>query len=130
MKTLVDDLDVSHAADGVVEPEGMLSEADNKVIDAAQQDGEVVIDVPQIEYIISKIARIPPKSVSTDDKSVLQNLESNLKHLVFGQDEAIKNLADAIKLSRAGLKPDDKPIGSFMFAGPTGVSVKLKSVVS
>ena len=118
---LVDDLDVNHAADGVVEPEAMLSEADNKVIDAAQQDGEVVIDVPQIEYIISKIARIPPKSVSTDDKSVLQNLESNLKHLVFGQDEAIKNLADAIKLSRAGLKPDDKPIGSFMFAGPTGV---------
>ena len=118
---LVDDLDVSHAADGVVEPEAMLSEADNKVIDAAQQDGEVVIDVPQIVYIISKIARIPPKSVSTDDKSVLQNLESNLKHLVFGQDEAIKNLADAIKLSRAGLKPDDKPIGSFMFAGPTGV---------
>ncbi|OBX60560.1 ATP-dependent Clp protease ATP-binding subunit ClpA [Moraxella osloensis] len=118
---LVDDLDVNHAADGVVEPEAMLSEADNQVIDAAQQDGEVVIDVPQIEYIISKIARIPPKSVSTDDKSVLQNLESNLKHLVFGQDEAIKNLADAIKLSRAGLKPDDKPIGSFMFAGPTGV---------
>lgn len=118
---LVDALDASHAADGVVEPEAMLSEADNKVIDAAQQDGEVVIDVPQIEYIISKIARIPPKSVSTDDKSVLQNLESNLKHLVFGQDEAIKNLADAIKLSRAGLKPDDKPIGSFMFAGPTGV---------
>lgn len=118
---LVDDLDASHAVDGVVEPEAMLSEADNKVIDAAQQDGEVVIDVPQIEYIISKIARIPPKSVSTDDKSVLQNLESNLKHLVFGQDEAIKNLADAIKLSRAGLKPDDKPIGSFMFAGPTGV---------
>lgn len=118
---LVDDLDVSHAADGVVEPEAMLSEADNKAIDAAQQGGQVVIDVPQIEYIISKIARIPPKSVSTDDKSVLQNLESNLKHLVFGQDEAIKNLADAIKLSRAGLKPDDKPIGSFMFAGPTGV---------
>ena len=118
---LVDDLDVSHTADGVVEPEAMLSEADNKVIDAAQQGGQVVIDVPQIEYIISKIARIPPKSVSTDDKSVLQNLESNLKHLVFGQDEAIKNLADAIKLSRAGLKPDDKPIGSFMFAGPTGV---------
>lgn len=118
---LVDYLDVSHAADGVVEPEAMLSEADNQVIDAAQQGGQVVIDVPQIEYIISKIARIPPKSVSTDDKSVLQNLESNLKHLVFGQDEAIKNLADAIKLSRAGLKPDDKPIGSFMFAGPTGV---------
>ena len=118
---LVDYLDASPAADGVVEPKAMLSEADNQVIDVAQQGGQVVIDVPQIEYIISKIARIPPKSVSTDDKSVLQNLESNLKHLVFGQDEAIKNLADAIKLSRAGLKPDDKPIGSFMFAGPTGV---------
>lgn len=81
----------------------------------------VVIDVPQIEHIVAKIARIPQKSVSNDDKATLKDLESNLKHLVFGQDEAIATLADAIKLSRAGLKPDDKPIGSFMFAGPTGV---------
>lgn len=80
-----------------------------------------LIDVPQIEHIVAKIARIPPKSVSNDDKATLKDLEANLKHLVFGQDEAIKTLADAIKLSRAGLKPDDKPIGSFMFAGPTGV---------
>ncbi len=80
-----------------------------------------LIDVPQIEHIVAKIARIPPKSVSNDDKATLKDLEANLKHLVFGQDEAIKTLADAIKLSRAGLKTDDKPIGSFMFAGPTGV---------
>ena len=82
---------------------------------------KTLIDIAQIEQIIAKIARIPPKSVSTDDKSTLKNLEQNLKHLVFGQDTAIKSLADAIKMSRAGLKPDDKPIGSFMFAGPTGV---------
>ncbi|WP_227430134.1 ATP-dependent Clp protease ATP-binding subunit ClpA [Psychrobacter sp. I-STPA6b] len=80
-----------------------------------------VIDVADIETIISKLARIPPKSVSSDDKTLLEHLERDLKRLVFGQDEAIKTLADAIKLSRAGLKPADKPIGSFMFAGPTGV---------
>ena len=80
-----------------------------------------VIDVEDIEAIISKLARIPPKSVSNDDKSLLQHLERDLNRLVFGQDEAIKTLSDAIKLSRAGLKPSDKPIGSFMFAGPTGV---------
>lgn len=94
-----------------------LNKDDNK----AEADTPVVIDVPQIEHIVAKIARIPEKSVSNDDKATLKDLESNLKHLVFGQDEAIKTLADAIKLSRAGLKPDDKPIGSFMFAGPTGV---------
>ncbi|WP_230660159.1 AAA family ATPase [Psychrobacter sp. I-STPA10] len=81
----------------------------------------IVIDVADIEAIVSKLARIPPKSVSTDDKSLLEHLERDLKRLVFGQDEAIKTLADAIKLSRAGLKEADKPIGSFMFAGPTGV---------
>jgi len=79
------------------------------------------IDVADIEAIVAKLARIPPKSVSSDDKSVLKHLDRDLKHLVFGQDEAIATLADAIKLSRAGLKAPDKPIGSFMFAGPTGV---------
>lgn len=79
------------------------------------------IDVADIEAIVAKLARIPPKSVSSDDKSILQHLDRDLKHLVFGQDEAIETLADAIKLSRAGLKAPDKPIGSFMFAGPTGV---------
>ncbi|MFC6205306.1 ATP-dependent Clp protease ATP-binding subunit ClpA [Psychrobacter urativorans] len=81
----------------------------------------IKIDVSDIEAIVAKLARIPPKSVSSDDKSILQHLDRDLKRLVFGQDEAIANLADAIKLSRAGLKSPDKPIGSFMFAGPTGV---------
>ncbi len=79
------------------------------------------IDVADIEAIVAKLARIPPKSVSSDDKSILEHLDRDLKHLVFGQDEAIATLADAIKLSRAGLKAPEKPIGSFMFAGPTGV---------
>lgn len=82
---------------------------------------KVVINVEQIEAIIAKLARIPPKSVSQDDKSTLKHLERDLKRLVFGQDEAISTLADAIKMSRAGLKAPEKPIGSFMFAGPTGV---------
>ncbi len=81
----------------------------------------IKIGVSDIEAIVAKLARIPPKSVSTDDKSILEHLDRDLKRLVFGQDEAIANLADAIKLSRAGLKAPDKPIGSFMFAGPTGV---------
>ena len=81
----------------------------------------IKIDVADIEAIVAKLARIPPKSVSSDDKSILQHLDRDLKRLVFGQDEAIATLADAIKLSRAGLKAPDKPIGSFMFAGPTGV---------
>jgi len=80
-----------------------------------------VIDVDEIEAIVAKIARIPPKSVSRDDKTVLANLERDLKRVVFGQDEAIEALSAAIKLSRAGLKAPEKPIGSFMFAGPTGV---------
>ena len=90
--------------------------------DAEATDSQpTIIDVADIEAIVSKLARIPPKSVSNDDKSVLEHLERDLNRLVFGQAEAIKSLSDAIKLSRAGLKPADKPIGSFMFAGPTGV---------
>lgn len=88
---------------------------------APTQDQPTVIDVAQVESIIAKLARIPEKNVSNDDKAVLQHLERDLKRLIFGQDEAIATLTDAIKLSRAGLKPLDKPIGSFMFAGPTGV---------
>ncbi len=79
------------------------------------------IDVPEIENIVAKIARIPPKSVSASDKQALHDLEKNLKMVVFGQDQAIETLASAIKLSRAGLKEPQKPIGSFLFAGPTGV---------
>lgn len=79
------------------------------------------ITVENIEDIIAKIARIPPKTVSKDDKSVLEHLDRDLKRVVFGQDEAIGALSAAIKLSRAGLKSPNKPIGSFVFAGPTGV---------
>lgn len=75
----------------------------------------------EIEEIVAKIARIPPKTISTNDKDKLKDLEKSLKMLVFGQDEAIAALSSAIKLSRAGLRESQKPIGSFLFAGPTGV---------
>jgi ATP-dependent Clp protease ATP-binding subunit ClpA len=80
-----------------------------------------VIGVGDIETVIAKIARIPPKTVSTDDKDTLKKLESNLQMVVFGQDKAISSLATSIKLARAGLRSGDKPIGSFLLAGPTGV---------
>ena len=79
------------------------------------------INVSDIEQVVSKIARIPEKSVSASDKEVLRNLSRNLKMVVFGQDEAIETLTDAIRLSRSGLGNEQKPIGSFLFAGPTGV---------
>ncbi|AUD78982.1 ATP-dependent Clp protease ATP-binding subunit ClpA [Kangiella profundi] len=75
----------------------------------------------EIEQVIAKIARIPEKTVSSSDKKLLQNLERNLKMVVFGQDPAIETLAESIKLSRAGLGQENKPVGSFLFAGPTGV---------
>jgi ATP-dependent Clp protease ATP-binding subunit ClpA len=80
-----------------------------------------LIGTLEIEDIVSKIARIPPKTVSTNDKDKLKDLEKNLRLLVFGQDPAITALGSAIKLSRAGLRETQKPIGCFLFAGPTGV---------
>src|SRR5438132_4293190 len=80
-----------------------------------------VIDVPQIEQVVAKIARIPPRSVSADDKTALKSLPSELKKVVYGQDAAIEALASAILLSRSGLGSPTKPIGSFLFSGPTGV---------
>ncbi len=79
------------------------------------------IDEGDVEDMVAKIARIPPKQVSSSDKELLRNLERDLKMTVFGQEEAIDTISAAIKLSRAGLKGENKPIGSFMFAGPTGV---------
>lgn len=79
------------------------------------------IGVGDVEHIIAKMARIPEKSVSASDKEVLKNLSRNLKMVVFGQDKAIETLTDAIQLSRSGLSNETKPIGSFLFAGPTGV---------
>lgn len=79
------------------------------------------IGVKEIEAVVAKIARIPPKSVSKDDAEVLKDLEISLKRVVFGQDDAIEALSSAIKLSRAGLREPEKPIGNYLFAGPTGV---------
>jgi ATP-dependent Clp protease ATP-binding subunit ClpA len=80
-----------------------------------------IITVKEIEAVIATMARIPPKSVSRDDKEVLQNLERDLKTMVYGQDSAIDALASAIKLARAGLREPEKPIGNYLFSGPTGV---------
>ncbi len=79
------------------------------------------ITIKDVEAIVAKIAKIPAKSVSKNDKSNLKNLETRLKSMVYGQDESIEALASAIKLSRAGLREPEKPIGSYLFSGPTGV---------
>jgi len=80
-----------------------------------------IIDVADIEGVVAAIARIPAKSLTKDDKTVLKNLERDLKTMVFDQDAAVTILCDAIKMSRAGLRDADKPIGCFLFSGPTGV---------
>ena len=79
------------------------------------------IGTKEIEAVVAKIARIPPKNVSKDDATVLKDLEVTLKRVVFGQDNAIEALSSAIKLARAGLREPEKPIGNYLFAGPTGV---------
>jgi ATP-dependent Clp protease ATP-binding subunit ClpA len=79
------------------------------------------ITAKEVEAVVATIARIPPKSVSRDDKEVLKNLDRDLKTMVFGQDPAIEALVAAIKLARAGLREQEKPIGSYLFSGPTGV---------
>jgi len=81
----------------------------------------VEVTLRDVEEIVAKIARIPPKSVSADDKETLRNLERDLKSMVFGQDKAIDALSAAIKLARAGLREPEKPIGNYLFSGPTGV---------
>jgi ATP-dependent Clp protease ATP-binding subunit ClpA len=104
----------------------------DKAIDVIDEVGAMQMLVPpsrrkktitarEIEKVISTMARIPPKSVSSDDKKALGSLEKDLKRVVFGQDKAIDVLSTAMKLSRAGLRDPDKPIGSFLFSGPTGV---------
>ena len=122
----IDGLDSDTYGDNEMQDEADVAKANDRAKSSVDKKAKgkrapIKIDVADIEAIVAKLARIPPKSVSSDDKSILQHLDRDLKHLVFGQDEAIATLADAIKLSRAGLKAPDKPIGSFMFAGPTGV---------
>ncbi|WP_238363896.1 ATP-dependent Clp protease ATP-binding subunit ClpA [Mesobacterium pallidum] len=87
----------------------------------AESKRRKTIGTKEIEAVVAKIARIPPKNVSKDDAEVLKDLEPTLKRVVFGQDKAIEALASAIKLARAGLREPDKPIGNYLFAGPTGV---------
>ncbi|MBN8722166.1 MAG: ATP-dependent Clp protease ATP-binding subunit ClpA [Acidobacteria bacterium] len=104
----------------------------DKAIDVIDEAGAAVklleidkrpkhIDTDQIELVVARMAKIPPKTVSVSDKERLQSLEKDLKEVIFGQDPAIHQVARTIKLSRAGLGNPDKPIGSFLFAGPTGV---------
>ncbi len=104
----------------------------DKAIDVIDEVGAMQMLVPpsrrrktitarEIEKVVATMARIPPKSVSKDDKKALGTLDKDLKRVVFGQDEAISRLSTAMKLSRAGLRDPDKPIGSFLFSGPTGV---------
>ncbi|MFB0994292.1 MAG: ATP-dependent Clp protease ATP-binding subunit ClpA, partial [Paracoccaceae bacterium] len=88
---------------------------------AAESKRRKTISTKEIEAVVAKIARIPAKSVSKDDAEVLRDLEKTLKRVVFGQDKAIVALSSAIKLARAGLREPEKPIGNYLFAGPTGV---------
>ncbi|PJK12629.1 ATP-dependent Clp protease ATP-binding subunit ClpA [Lysobacteraceae bacterium NML07-0707] len=117
------DLSVKHIPDRLL-PDKAIDVIDEagarqRLLDAGQR--KQLIDVEEIEAIVAKMARIPARQVSASDKDVLKNLERNLKMVIFGQDPAIESLASAIKLSRSGLGNPDKPIGSFLFAGPTGV---------
>jgi ATP-dependent Clp protease ATP-binding subunit ClpA len=82
---------------------------------------QTVVDVELVQSIVAKIARIPPKTVSASDRDALKNLERDLKLVIFGQDQAIEALGSAIKMSRSGLHDEQKPVGSFLFSGPTGV---------
>jgi len=82
---------------------------------------EAVVSVELVENVVAKMARIPPKNVSASDRDLLKNLERNLKLVIFGQDEAIGTLGAAIKMARSGLRDEQKPVGAFLFAGPTGV---------
>ncbi len=99
----------------------IIDEAGARTKLVPEDERKSVIGVKEIEAVVSKIARIPPKSISRDDEKALASLEQDLKRMVFGQDSAIEQVAAAVKLSRAGLREPNKPIGSYLFAGPTGV---------
>lgn len=103
-------------------PDKAIDLLDEAGADAKLELGDgTTVDVERIERVVARMAQIPPRQVSSDDKAALKNLDADLKRVVFGQDQAIAELASAIKLARAGLRPPEKPIGSYLFAGPTGV---------
>lgn len=117
------DLSVKHIGDRLLPDKAIdvIDEAGARQRLLPLETRKELIDVEEIETIVAKMARIPAKQVSSSDKDVLQHLERNLKMVIFGQDPAIETLASAIKLARSGLGNPDKPIGNFLFAGPTGV---------
>ncbi|KFN44496.1 ATP-dependent Clp protease ATP-binding subunit ClpA [Arenimonas oryziterrae] len=117
------DLSVKHIGDRLLPDKAIdvIDEAGARQRLRSEADRKRVIDVEEVELIVAKMARIPTKQVSASDKDVLRNLERNLKMVIFGQDPAIETLVSAIKLARSGLSTPDKPIGNFLFAGPTGV---------
>ena len=99
----------------------VIDEAGARLRLKPEAERETDVDVHHIEEVVARIARIPPKTVSSNDKEVLRNLERNLKLVIFGQDKAVETLSSAIKMARSGLGDSRKPVGSFLFAGPTGV---------
>ncbi|MEO5595559.1 MAG: AAA family ATPase, partial [Lysobacteraceae bacterium] len=117
------DLSVKHIADRLLPDKAIdvIDEAGARQRLVPEDQRKLIVDVPEIEFIVARMARIPTKQVSASDKDVLLNLERNLKMVIFGQDPAIETLTSAIKLARSGLGNPDKPIGNFLFAGPTGV---------
>jgi ATP-dependent Clp protease ATP-binding subunit ClpA len=103
-------------------PDKAIDLVDEAGADAKLDKGDgAIVDQERIEIVLARMAQVPPKQVSTSDKDALKNLDVELKAVVFGQDRAIKELTAAIKLSRAGLRAPEKPIGSYLFTGPTGV---------
>ncbi len=117
------DLSVKHLGDRLLPDKAIdvIDEAGARQRLLPDDQRKTLIDTEEIETIVAKMARIPTKQVSASDKDVLKNLERNLKMVIFGQDQAIETLTSAIKLARSGLGNPDKPIGNFLFAGPTGV---------
>ena len=99
----------------------VIDEAGASIRLAEQSDEATVIDVDTIEKIVAKIARIPPRSVTASDRDLLKHLDRDLKLVIFGQDKPINVLASAIKMARSGLREPEKPVGAYLFAGPTGV---------
>ncbi|HDS1517959.1 TPA: ATP-dependent Clp protease ATP-binding subunit ClpA [Stenotrophomonas maltophilia] len=117
------DLSVKHIGDRLLPDKAIdvIDEAGARQRLLPEEQRKELIDVEEVEAIVAKMARIPAKQVSATDKDVLQHLERNLKMVIFGQDPAIETLSSAIKLARSGLGNPEKPIGNFLFAGPTGV---------
>ena len=117
------DLAVKHIADRLLPDKAIdvIDEAGARQRLLPEDARSGVVDVPDIEFIVARMARIPPKQVSASDRDVLRSLDRNLKMVVFGQDPAIDALTSAIKMARSGLNDPQKPIGCFLLTGPTGV---------